>query len=210
MGVTTWLDRITDESNLWLSALKSEEGNDLSGGAVLYLEDACNCLNAGSPVRASLSCFCAAECLWGAGFAEEAKRLYSEAGVMYTETAEKEVSSSIREALWALQRAYECFVLAEDIKETESTFEAFRLLARRANPFTESGTFKVTTTGGHARQLGSRAPGEGEDAVKVAIEKFLALRRKSKPQAKSGQRLKRARTPGDDEDGQAGIVSQLG
>lgn len=135
MGAATWLDRITDESNVWLSAVKAEERNDLETAAVLFLNDASTCLEENSPAKSALSCSSGADCLMRAGVVVDGKRLYFEAGVMYTELADSKLSTSIRESLWALQRAYECFAASQEWKQMEAAREAFILLAKRTNPF---------------------------------------------------------------------------
>ena len=40
MQVKTWLQRLTDESNLWFSAVKTEDEGDFVTAASNYLEDA--------------------------------------------------------------------------------------------------------------------------------------------------------------------------
>lgn len=209
MVVTTWLDRITDESNVWLSALKAEEGKDYSGAAVLYLGDAANCLKNGSVVRSALSCACAAECLAKAGAIDEAKTLHLQAALMYSETAEAKVSTSIREALWALQRAYECFVQAGDSRGTQATYQAFTLLARRSNPFDVGAkAFELPKVGkkSAAGQAETRPAGE---EVQDALARFLKLRARTKPGLATGPTQSRPRRE-EGPNAEASIVSQLG
>jgi hypothetical protein len=209
MGVTTWLDRITDESNVWLSALKAEEGNDFAGAAVLYIGDAANCLKNGSVVRSALSCACAAECLAKAGANSEAKTLYLQAALMYSETAEAKVSTSIREALWALQRAYECFVQAGDTKGTQATYQAFTLLARRANPFDAGAKgFELPKVGMNAA-VGQAETRPAAREVQDALARFMKIRGKTKPGLARDSPPSRPRRP-EGIDAEASVVSQLG
>jgi hypothetical protein len=211
MGVKTWLDRITDETNLWLTAVKVEEGKDFSGAAVLYLRDASSNLKETTGVRSALSCACAAECLAKAGAIPQAKDLYFEAGLMYGEVAEAKVSYSIRETLWALQRAYECFVLAEDAKGTQATHEALSLLARRVNPFV------VGTEGFQPPRVASRSRLNSRSVeaqpvgskVQEAVDGFKALRRGRNP-AKEGKGRAPPRRIREESDAEESIVSQLG
>ncbi|HEV2138181.1 MAG TPA: hypothetical protein VGR53_05015 [Nitrososphaerales archaeon] len=212
MGATTWLDRITDETNVWLSAVKAEEANDFQPAATLYLNDAVAWLGKGSPVRAALSCSCAADCLTNAGVVEQGKRLYFEAGVMYSEIADARLSNSIRESLWALQRAYECFVLAEDVKEAEAARENFELLAKRANPFAIGASgFELPDIRPRTRSgTKGRTTAPVESPLKAAIDVFLALRLKQRPLEDKDRQLRRARTPELELSAQESIVSQLG
>ncbi|SRR5713101_8889708 len=212
MGATTWLDRITDETNVWLSAVKAEEANDLHSAATLFLNDAASWLEKGSTVRAALSCSCAADCLTKAGAVEQGKRLYFEAGVIYSEIADARLSNSIRESLWALQRAYECFVLAEDVKEAEGSRENFEILAKRANPFALGASgFELPEIRPRTRAVTKgRTPPLAEGNAKAALDLFLALRLKQRPRDDKDRQLRRARTPELELSAQESFVSQLG
>jgi hypothetical protein len=208
MGVTTWLDRITDESNLWLSAGKAEQAGDCSSAAVLYLEDACACLRRNSPVRAALSCYCAAECVSKCGASLQADRLYSQAGRLYVGIADHEVSGSIREALWALQRAYACYSLAGNSEDSRRTLESYRFLVRRANPFAAGsewlGMPEVRPRIGRDKEGLDAELGHG---VKRAIEEFSAL---MAPSGLKGGGWKEPRRLGGLVDDQESFVGQLG
>jgi hypothetical protein len=212
MGVTTWLDRITDETNVWLSAVKAEEAEDLETAATLFINDAATCLGSGSLVRAALSCSCAADCLSRAGAVEPGKRLYFEAGVMYSDTAEAMFSSSTREALWSLRRAYECFVLAEDVKESERARESFALLARRANPFvTGTEGFELPKVRPVARtSVQVRVSTQAGSPVAGALDRFLGLRLKAGRAASQARPLQSSRRPEVEFLDQESIAGQLG
>jgi hypothetical protein len=208
MGITTWLDRITDESNSWLSASRAEAAKDYSAAAVLYLDDASACVKRESKVRAALSCFCAAECMDALGARMESKRLYYEAGRLYASMADHGLSGSIREALWALQRAHACYTLAEQVKEAEAINGAYKLLARRANPF-EGGSQWLEMPKVAPRQYATlpsrnlKPPAE----VMEAMAGFLILCGGKAPQEEGLAKFSRA---GDLNDDQESFVSQLG
>src|SRR5688572_28743148 len=102
MQVKTWLQRLTDESNLWFNAVKAEDEGDLSGAASYYVKDAAECTRQRSLVRAALSCSCAANCLAKMGAGPHARMLYSEPAGIYVENSEIAMSESIRESLWSL------------------------------------------------------------------------------------------------------------
>ena len=57
------MDRITNESNLWLNAIKMEDEGSYLKAFVFYLKDSSECIKQNSFVRAALSCSCAADCL---------------------------------------------------------------------------------------------------------------------------------------------------
>jgi hypothetical protein len=208
MGVTTWLDRITDESNLWLTAARSEEAGDYASATVQYLRDAVACLNRGSKVRAALSCFCAAECLGSMGDGAGARSLYSQAGKLYSAIAEHGVSGSIREALWALQRAYACYVLADLVKEGETIKEAYILLARRANPFS-GGSEWLEMPEVVPRTIVATSSNRTSFPIEVkeAVEEFLEL---AGTRGRGDAREVRPKRVGGVSDDQESFVSQLG
>jgi hypothetical protein len=207
--VTTWLDRITDESNFWLSAGKAEESKDYSSAAALYLEDTVACLGRGSRVRAALSCYCAAECLSAVGAAEQADWLYSEAGRIYAGIADHGVSSSIRESLWALQRAYACYVFAGDEAESRRILESYRFLVRRANPFMiHSEWLEMPKVAPRKRQDSGAKQVSLDPRIRRALERFFALREPAVSSKKG--RAARPRRAGGSLDEQEGFVSQLG
>lgn len=136
MQVKTWLQRLTDESNLWFNAVKAEDESDLARAVEFYVKDASECLKQRSLVRAALSCSCAASCLARMGAGPHAQTLYSEAAGIYMENAGIAMSESIRETLWSLQEAYENFVLAGDADTASSVRDRYVALAARTNPFT--------------------------------------------------------------------------
>lgn len=143
MKVKTWTDRITDESNLWLNAIKMEDGEDFHKATILYIEDATECLKSALYIRSALSCLCAAECLSKTGYLEDARRLYLEAAMAYEKNADLVIGESVRESLWSLQEAYENFLLASDYYRAQQIFDKYLSLARKLNPFGENETMDV-------------------------------------------------------------------
>lgn len=134
MQVKTWLQRLTDESNSWFSAVKAEDDGDFVAAASNYVEDSTRCLEQ-NLVRSALSCTCAANCLMQLGAQTHARKLYSLAARIYLDNSGVAMSESIRETLWSMQEALENFVLAGDRKEAESVRAKYVALAARTNPF---------------------------------------------------------------------------
>ena len=137
MQVKTWLQRLTDESNLWFNAVKAEDEGNLESAVSYYIKDALECIKQRSLVRVALSCSCAANCLARMGAWSRARTLYSEAGSIYVENSEVAMSESIREALWSLQEAFENYVLAGD-SVAETVRERYVKLAARTSPFSRA------------------------------------------------------------------------
>jgi hypothetical protein len=137
MQVKTWLQRLTDESNLWFNAVKSEDEGNFENAVSYYIRDALECIKQHSLVRAALSCSCAANCLARMGAWSPARTLYSEAAGIYVENSEVAMSESIREALWSLQEAFENYVLAGD-SVADTVRERYVALAARTNPFSNA------------------------------------------------------------------------
>lgn len=166
MQVKTWLQRLTDESNLWFNAVKAEDEGDLAGAVSYYVKDAAECTRQRSLVRAALSCSCAANCLAKMGAGPHAKVLYSEAASIYAENSEVAMSESIRESLWSLQEAFENFALAGDNEEADAVRGRYVKLATRTNPF--SGADQA------ARALDSRKGAIKPMTAKTCISEELA------------------------------------
>ena len=138
MQVKTWLQRLTDESNLWFNAVKSEDEGNFEIAVSYYVKDALECIKQRSLVRAALSCSCAANCLARMGAYSPARTLYSAAAGIYVENSEVAMSVSIREALWSLQEAFENYALAGD-GAAETVRERYAMLAARTSPFSRAG-----------------------------------------------------------------------
>lgn len=137
MQVKTWLQRLTDESNLWFNAIKAEDEGNFEGAVSYYMKDALECIKQRSLVRAALSCSCAANCLAKMSAWLPARTLYSEAGGIYFENSEVVISKSIREALWSLQEAFENYSLAGD-SAADTVRERYVALASRTSPFSKA------------------------------------------------------------------------
>jgi hypothetical protein len=137
MQVKTWLQRLTDESNLWFNAVKAEDEGNFESAVSYYIRDALECTKQRSLVRAALSCSCAANCLARIGAWAPARMLYSEAGGIYVENSEVAMSESIREALWSLEEAFENYALADD-EAANTVRERYIILAARISPFSSS------------------------------------------------------------------------
>jgi hypothetical protein len=137
MQVKTWLQRLTDESNLWFNAVKAEDEGNFESAIRYYLKDAMECLGQRSLVRAALSCSCAANCLARMGALSLACKLYSEAAGIYVENSDIAMSESIREALWSLQEAFENYALAGD-STADTVREKYATLAARTSPFSRA------------------------------------------------------------------------
>ena len=134
MQTTTWIDRISDESNLWLRANKHEGHSEFATAVKLYLRDASDCLARRAPVKGALSCSCAADCLSRVGLHDLARRLYREAGLAYLDGAES-ARESVREMLWCLREAWVHFQLADDREIAEGVLRRLSVLSRRVDPF---------------------------------------------------------------------------
>lgn len=129
------MDRITNESNLWLSAIKMEDEGDYLKAFVFYLKDSSECIKQNSFVRAALSCSCAADCLAMDGNLAGARQLYLQTATLYENNAVHVIGNSVREALWSYQEAYEYFNLACENNKAQSIYEKYVSLSRKVNPF---------------------------------------------------------------------------
>jgi hypothetical protein len=138
MQVKTWLQRLTDESNLWFNAVKAEDEDNLNNAASFYIKDALECIKQRSLVRAALSCSCAANCLTRIGALPSARKLYLASATLYVENSDIAMSESIREALWSLQEAFENYILAGESNSAGTVCDRYVKLAARTNPFSNA------------------------------------------------------------------------
>jgi hypothetical protein len=191
-GGHVWLERLTDDANLWLTAVRMEEQGEVAKAALLYLEDAAECLDQSTLVRAALGVTCAADCFARLGFLRRAVRLYHVAGMLYWDNSDARMGSSVREALWSLQEAYECLLLAGEEENAAQVRLVFTSLARRANPFIgERDAFRLPTK--RDLEIGVPEPGAAprdDDEPPELIKGFDELL-----QARERQRERDAATP---------------
>lgn len=134
-AATTWIDRITDESTLWLNAVRSEEQREFVQAASLYLKDASASLERGVFAWAALSCSCAADCLAEVGLPSYARLLYRESGRIYLARADSVARTSIREMLWALRESHRSFLSADDSEAGAEVARRIGTVSRRVDPF---------------------------------------------------------------------------
>lgn len=135
MRIKTWMDKITDEDNLWLNAIKMEDESNYFEAFVYYLKDSSECVKQNSLVKAALSCSCAASCLVSLGNMTATRQLYLESARMYEENADSIIGESIREALWSLQESYEYYLLGGNGDRAQKAYDKSLFLARKVNPF---------------------------------------------------------------------------
>jgi hypothetical protein len=191
-GGHVWLEKLTDDANPWLTAVRMEEQGELKKAALLYLRDAVVCLDESTTVRAAIGVTCAADCFGRIGLRTKARRLYHIAGMLYWDNADSRMGSSIRESLWSHQEAYRCFSLAGEEENAERVGLLFTSLARRANPFIgERDAFRLPSEydlRGELLDPGSEADDCGEvSELREAFDELLRARdrRRDREPAKS-------------------------
>lgn len=157
-GGHVWLERLTDDANPWLTAVRMEEQGELAKATLLYLEDATRCLDQSAVARAALGGTCAADCFAKLGLRAKARRIYHIAAMLYWDNSDARMGSSVRESLWSLQEAYECFLLAGEEENAKRVHLLFSSLARRANPFIGArDAFRLPTNDDLAAELSELA-----------------------------------------------------
>src|SRR5207237_6079082 len=169
-GGHVWLEKLTDDANLWLTAVRMEERGELAKAVLLYLEDATTCLDESTVVRAALGATCAADCLVRFGLPGKGRRLYHVAGMLYWDNADARLGASVRESLWSLQEAHEAFLLAGEEENAKHVRQLFTSLARRANPFIgERDTFRLPTKADLAAESAS-SKDDAQDNAGESVE----------------------------------------
>jgi hypothetical protein len=209
MQAITWIDRIADESNLWLNAVKHEDQDDLAQAVALYLRDASDCLARKSPAKAALGCSCAADCLLRLRLYGDARALFREAGLAYLEAAES--TKSVRELLWCFKESWIHFQAAGDKEMAEGVLRRFSTLSRRVDPFpAESGLISNRRSVSEL-EIDDHGPRSGNPELDLEVEHFLSARRLGKyeqfePSRHITTRPKGARTQSNEKS----IINQLG
>jgi hypothetical protein len=138
----SWVEKVTDDSNVWLQAVRLEAEGDFEGASGYFLEDAEHYKSKGLDARVALSLVCAGRCKAKLGNVKEARKFYRDAGVFYTNFAEKALESSPHEASWAFEKAAECYKygayatkakeLKDRSKDIEKILKPLPLNARRS------------------------------------------------------------------------------
>ena len=177
MQATTWVDRITDDKNPWLNAVRAEERRDFAAAFLLYLEDSSARLKQGQLARAALSCTCAAGCVTALGFPEEAKLIYAEAASLYYENARRVTAVSIRELLWSLLRSAQSYAAASQLDNANAVYREYSVVARRVDPFLDGGMDPVTELTVPASETSLRPSPADAATVMRGIEAFLSAAR---------------------------------
>jgi hypothetical protein len=179
--IKTWSDRLTGKNNLWLEAINTEDDGNFPQATMLYLRDATQCWEAGLKARAALSCSCAAGCFIRTNNTKLGHVLYSEAALMYEDHAQTVLEKSIRESFWALQRAYENYVLAGNEEKAQEVFLRYASLSMRISPF--FGKEEAMKVLGFKEAVGKSANMHPTAQMRVSmelfesVEKFLETRR---------------------------------
>ena|SRR5579864_8173337 len=178
MPETTWLHRLTDESNQWLMAAKSDDSGRLADATSYYLRDATQCVKKNKMVQAALSCACAATCLEKMGFHQFADQLYAEAASIHVDNAIRVIGVSIRERLWSLERAHIFFLMAHEVQCANEVSNRKQAL-ERGDPFVD---FEGTAAYSRASVMETIDAPEGANEmdfswISSAITDFFAARR---------------------------------
>lgn len=137
-GPRNWSDIITDSKNLWLAAVSLEDDGNYLEAINLYLKDATARLKEGSLTRAALSCVCAANCLGRTKYTEIANALFFESALLYEKNAYSALEVSLREGIWSLRRAYECYIMAGSKERAQNLVYRYESLAAKISPFFDS------------------------------------------------------------------------
>jgi len=216
-GGHVWLEKLTDDTNLWLKAIRMEEQGEIERAALLYLGDSASCLETSTVVRAALGATCAADCLVRLGLPERGRRLYHVAGMLYWDNSDARLGSSVRESLWSLQEAYRSFLLAGEEENSKQVRRLFASLASRANPFIgERDAFTLSPKADLATEVeradGANHDGEASTELTKAFEKLLLARERQR-ERDSKAKAPAVQADGDEEvemlDAQS-FVGQLG
>jgi hypothetical protein len=209
MQATNWIDRIADESNLWLTAVKAEEGGELERAAVLFLQDASQCLTAGKQLKAALSCCSAAVCVEKMGSRVRARQLYAESGQIYLDKARSVAGVSVREFLWCLRESYRAFQHANMREKADELRRYYASLAGRVDPFIFADALDVSETvqsEKEGKEVFQEDPAITQEAERFLQPRMEAYRKMGAPDPRKSAASTRRRPPNHE----TSIVNQLG
>lgn len=130
----SWARRITDEANLWLTAVSSQLQGDFAEAATRYLEDSKRELLQGQRARAALSLAMAGFVLKEAGEEPLAIQCYQGAARQFRAHADESVATSPRDALWALERAGVFFALGRRPEAIDEVRAKYKVLNAALHP----------------------------------------------------------------------------
>ena len=130
----SWARRITDERNLWLTAIQHQLQGDLGEAALRYLEDARQEVLRDQRARSALSLAMAGFVLREAGEEPLATVCYRGAARQFRRHADQAVESSPRDALWSLERAATFYALGQQREEIEEVRAKFMVLNAALHP----------------------------------------------------------------------------
>lgn len=212
MQATTWVDRITDERNPWLNAVKSEERGQLAVACMLYLEDAAESLGHVKSGKTALSVTCAADCAAELGFEEQSGALYREAGSLFCENARRSIGYSVREALWSLWQGAAAYQAGSDPEMADAVCAEYARIARRVDMFRGDPSF-TTPERAVPRQAETRGSADDLSIVVEAVERFTAIM-KAPRKAPTKAQVGRSVAPKQQKGGRSGLetsfANQLG
>lgn len=126
-----WVERITDENNLWILAMRLENQGDFANAAICYLDDASIWKQQDALPRVALSSVCTANCLIKMGHSDLAKHVLERAGDFFFEHAESVIGWFPRESAWAFTQAYFCYSHAENSMKAEDAVKNYRTISEK-------------------------------------------------------------------------------
>ncbi len=113
----TWAEKVTDESNAWLSARRLEAMGDMQEAARAYAKDAEFWMEKENYARAALSTACEARCSARVGM--DGSIGYKLAGDLYMQAGKVALRENPHTAVQIFDRAKECYELSGDERDSE-------------------------------------------------------------------------------------------
>jgi hypothetical protein len=158
-------------------AVREEDEGNFSEAISYYVKSVTESLEAGSLVRAALSCSCAASCLAKIGDESSSHQMYCKAAAIYQEQAVSILGESIRESLWCLRRARYFFLAGMDEPRARQLSELITSLEKRIDPFSIQEREDVPLAKETRKKvpIGSRTSSKNHDAMRM-LDELLATR----------------------------------
>jgi tetratricopeptide (TPR) repeat protein len=134
----SWVEKISDEEDLWLRATRLEEEGNYEEASHLYIEEG-KCREAeGDLAKAALCYLSAAKCKIQSGEREEALGLYGKAASNYESYAKRILGLSPQSASWGYRVASKCYLSANEYGKAEECLRIANSIMEKVEAPTKS------------------------------------------------------------------------
>jgi len=137
LAAKSWVEKLGDESDRWLNAVRLEEEGDFAAACELYLREGKIQEEKKDFAKAGLCYVSAAKCKFLLGDREQALELYRVAGDAYFKYAESVTAISLNSAVWGYRTSSKCYFNARLYPEAQKALASSNLVEEKIRGFAE-------------------------------------------------------------------------